>query len=152
MGSTAGEVMENAPCPVLGIPEEATFDGQLDQIAFTTNFEEEQQFTLHLLQKMFSPFDPHFHCLNVDLAHTEEYTNRMVKFSAAFEGQDKMHFKVLAGTDIYEAVTDYMQAHHIDLLAMVTRKRNFLQELFHYSKTKQMVYHSHTPVLALHVE
>jgi nucleotide-binding universal stress UspA family protein len=151
MGSTAGEVMENAPCPVLGVPEQASFDGTLDHIAFATNFQEEEQLTLHLLQKMFAPFDPTIHCLNVDLSHTEEYTKRMDKFSAAFSDDPKMEFHVLDGTDIYDALTSSMEASKIDLLAMVTHKRNFLQELFHYSKTKQMIYHSHIPVLALHV-
>lgn len=152
MGSTAGEVMENAPCPVLGVPEKASFDGALDHIAFATNFQEEEQLTLHLLQKMFAPFDPTIHCLNVDLSHTEEYSKRMDKFSAAFTDNPKMEFHVLEGTDIYDALTTSMEASKIDLLAMVTHKRNFLQELFHFSKTKQMIYHSHIPVLALHVD
>lgn len=152
MGSTTGEVMENAPCPVLGIPEEARFDGKLDNIAFTTKFGEEEQLTLHLLQKMFAAFEPNIHCLNVDLAHTEVYTNKMEKFAAAFTDQSKLQFKVLDGTDIYDVITEYMEEQRVDLLAMVTHKRNFFAELFHYSKTKQMVYHSHTPVLALHVD
>ncbi|MCB0629625.1 MAG: universal stress protein [Saprospiraceae bacterium] len=152
MGSTAGEVMENAHCPVLGVPEKATFDGKLDHIAFATDFKEEDQHTLHLLRIMFAPFDPTIHCLNVDLSHTEEYTNRMDKFAAAFKGQANLEFHVLEGTDIYEALTNCMDKTNIDLLAMVTHQRNFLEELFHYSKTKRMVYHSHTPVLALHVQ
>ncbi|PHN06429.1 universal stress protein [Flavilitoribacter nigricans] len=149
MGSTAGEVMENAPCPVLTIPEKSTFDGKIDQIAFTTTFSEEEQLTLHLLNKMFAPFKPHIHCLNVDLAHTEAYTRKMETFAGIFSEYDNMEFHVLDGTDINEELTKYMEANHVDLLAMVTHQRNFLQELFHYSKTKQMAYHADTPVLAL---
>lgn len=149
MGSTAGEVMENAPCPVLAIPEQGKFDGKIDNIAFTTTFSEADQLTLHLLNKMFAPFTPQIHCLNVDLAHTETYTKRMKGFAEPFKDFENMQFHVLDGTDIYDEVTRYMDAHQIDLLAMVTQQRNFLQELFHFSKTKQMAYHAHTPVLAL---
>lgn len=149
MGSTAGEVMENAPCPVLAIPEQGKFDGKIDNIAFTTTFSEADQLTLHLLNKMFAPFTPQIHCLNVDLAHTEVYTKRMKEFAEPFKDFENMQFHVLDGTDIYDEVTRYMDAHQIDLLAMVTQQRNFLQELFHFSKTKQMAYHAHTPVLAL---
>ena len=151
LGSTAGEVMENAPCPVLAIPQKSRFDGRLDNIAFTTSFAEEEQLTLHLLQKMFAPFSPAIHCINVDLAHTETYTHRRSAFAEPFRGQGNILFEVLDGTDIYEVVAGYMDEHLIDLLAMLTHQRNFLQELFHYSKTKQMAYHSHTPVLALKV-
>lgn len=149
MGSTTGEVMENAPCPVLAIPEKASFDGQLDNIAFTTTFAEEEKQTLHVLKDMFGPFEPNIHCINVDLAHTAAYTKRMEHFAAEFKEYPNMNFQVLDGTDIYEVVTEYMDNNKIDLLAMVTHQRNFLQELFHYSKTKQMAYHAHTPVLAL---
>lgn len=152
MGSTAGEVMENAPCPVLAIPEKGSFDGKIDNIAFTTSYTEEEQLILHLLQKMFSPFAPRIHCLNVDLAHTEEYTKNMEKFAGIFHEYSNMEFHVLEGTDINDVLTKYMEENKIDLLAMVTHQRNFIQELFHFSRTKQMVYHSHTPVLALKVE
>lgn len=151
LGSTTGEVMENACCPVLAVPEHSQFDGQLDNIAFTTSFTEEEQLTLHQLQKMFAPFDPVIHCLNVDLSHTAEYTHRMTDFAAPFAGQSKLEFQVLDGNDIYQVITEYMDQNKVDLLAMVTHQRNFLQELFHFSRTKQMAYHSHTPVLALKV-
>lgn len=149
MGSTAGEVMENAPCPVLAIPEKSGFDGKIDNIAFTTSFTEEEQLTLHLLNKMFAPFEPKIHCLNVDLAHTETYTKKMEGFSTPFKAFPNMTFHVLDGTDFNDVLTNYMDEHNIDMIAMVTRQRNFIQELFHFSKTKQMAYHAHTPVLAL---
>lgn len=149
LGSTAGEIMENAPCPVLVVPEKSKFDGQIDNIAFTTTYSEEEQLTLHLLNKMFAPFEPQVHCLNVDLAHTETYTKRMDGFAAMFKDYPNIEFHVLDGTDIFEEITKYLEANQIDLLAMVTHQRNFLQELFHYSKTKQMAYHCNTPVLAL---
>lgn len=149
VGSTAGEVMEKAGCPVLIIPEKSTFDGKIDNIAFTTTFSEAEQQTLELVNNIFTPFAPRIHCLNVDLAHTETYTKRMDAFSAAFKSYDNMEFHVLDGTDIKEVIMNYLEEHAIDVLAMVTRERNFLEELFHYSKTKQMAYHARTPILAL---
>jgi nucleotide-binding universal stress UspA family protein len=98
---------------------------------------------------MFAPFEPNIHCINVDLAHTEAYTGKMNTFSSVFKDFDNMEFHVLDGTDIYDEITKYLEANRIDLLAMVTRQRNFLEELFHFSKTKKMAYHANTPVLAL---
>ncbi|MEZ5042226.1 MAG: universal stress protein [Saprospiraceae bacterium] len=151
LGSVAGEVLENAKCPVLAVPAKTKFDGAIDHIGFSTRYEEEEIAALKDLMELFSDFDPVIHCLNVDLAHTESITHRMEKFRTAVgETALMIHFNVLEGTDMQKALTDYMEAERIDIIAMVTHKRSFIQELFNYSKTKAMAYHSNTPVLALH--
>lgn len=150
MGSVAGEVLENACCPVLAVPEKASFDGMIDNVAFTTSFAEEEKKALERLQTLLIPFQPQIHCINVDLAHTEELTHRMDRFRSSLENVDRLSFAVLDATDIQQAITNYLGEHRIDILAMLTHKRSFLQELFHYSKTKMMSYHAEVPVLALH--
>lgn len=149
LGSVAGEVLENAPCPVLAIPVQAVFDGKIDTIAFTTSFREEEVAGLQTVQEKFAVFNPHIHVVNVDLAHTDEFTAQMDQFSARFEDRDHLSFHSLDGTDIQPVLTQFFQEHNIDLVAMVTHKRTFFEELFHYSKTKAMSYHSHVPVLSL---
>jgi nucleotide-binding universal stress UspA family protein len=149
LGSVAGEVLENASCPVLAIPEQAIFDGELNTIAFTTSFRPEEVEGLHKLQKMFSVFAPTIHVVHVDLAHTEDFTHRMDNFAKQFDPQANLHFHTLDGTAVEPVLTQFFDERGVDVVAMVTKKRGFFQELFHYSKTKSMSYHSHTPVLSL---
>jgi nucleotide-binding universal stress UspA family protein len=153
MGSVAGEVLENAHCPVLAIPEEAEFDGEIDDIAFTVSFQDDELKGYQKLLEIISPFHANIHCLNVDLAHTEEITHRMDQFKKALHanesGNATLTFKVLDGTDVREALTDYMEEHSVDILAMVTHKRNFFEELFRYSRAKEMSYHSNMPILSI---
>ncbi|MCB0568075.1 MAG: universal stress protein [Phaeodactylibacter sp.] len=149
LGSNAGEVLENANCPVLAIPEKSEFDGLIDQLAFTTTYKEEEEKALERVIDIMAPFDPKIHCINVDLAHTEPLTHRMDQFKARFKAKDKVAFYVLEGNDIKEAITGFLEQNKIDVLAMVTHKRNFLEELFNYSRTKMMSYHSRTPVLSI---
>ncbi len=149
IGSVAAEIMENAPCPVMAIPEEAVFDGKLDHIAFTTDFKEEDTAALKNLLHFASTFSAKVYCINVDISHTEFYLKRMDQVRADFAGTTNLECRMLKGSSIEAAVTDFMEEAHIDILAMVTQKRNFIQELFHYSQTKQMAYHSKVPVLAL---
>ena len=154
LGSVAGEILENAPCPVLAVPEEAVFDGAIDKIAFTTNYLPEERAALAELLKLFAPLNVDVHTVNVDLAHTAEYHGRMDEFAAATPAEyaERMHYHVLDGTDFESTLTDFLEDNGVDILAMVTRRRNFLQELFHYSKTKAMSYHSRIPVLSFPVE
>lgn len=149
LGSNTGEVMENAGCPVLAVPENTDFDGEIDQLAFTTTYKEEEKKALEKVMAIMGPFHPAIYCINVDLAHTEPITHRMDKFKAGFEEEENLEFYVLEGNDIKEEITGFLQKHNIDVLAMVTHKRNFLEELFNYSRTKMMSYHSKTPVLSI---
>ena len=149
LGSIAGEVLENAECPVMAIPEKAVFDGEIDHLAFTTTFKEEEKKALEKVIGLLSSFHPEIHCINVDLAHTESITHRMDAFKASFQDKGNLFFHVLEDNDMKKAITDFLEEKQIDVLAMVTHKRNFLQELFSYSRTKMMSYHARTPVLSI---
>lgn len=149
LGSVAGEVLENAPCPVLAVPEQAVFDGVLDNIAFTTTFSEEDERGLRHVLALLGAFKPNIHCINVDLAHTASYLDKQETFMAKFEDVDDMSVHILDGTDFSTTLTDFLETSTIDLLAMVTHKRTFWQELFNYSKTKSLSYHSSTPIMSL---
>ncbi|MCB0583191.1 MAG: universal stress protein [Phaeodactylibacter sp.] len=149
LGSNAGEVLENADCPVIAVPEKSEFDGRIDQIAFTTTYKDEERKALEKVIAITAPFRPEIHCINVDLSHTESITHQMDAFRASFKGQDNLQFHVLEGNDIKEAIFDFLEKNDIDILAMVTHKRNFLEELFNYSRTKTMSYHARTPVFSI---
>ncbi len=152
LGSVAGEVLERAHCPVLAVPEKNEFDGKIDQLVFTTNFEDEERSALDRLIEFAQPFDAEIHVVNIDTGHTDFYHHRMDKFKADYQDKKKLRFHVLDGVDIYEELTDYLEEHPVDFLAMVTHKRNFIQGLFNYSKTKKLSYHSDTPVLSFPAE
>jgi nucleotide-binding universal stress UspA family protein len=150
LGSVAGAVLESAPCPVLAVPEKNGFDGQLDQIAFTISYQEEEQKALHQVIAISAPFEAHIHCINVDLAHTDFHTHAMDKFKAPLEGiYPHLHFHVLEGNSIEGAIVNFLKEQRIDILAMIAHKRSFLEELFSYSRAKMMSYHSDTPILAI---
>ena len=149
IGSIAGEVLEKAPCPVLAVPTQAVFDGKIDNIAFTTTFSEEEKLGFEKVLGIAEPLKAKVHCVNVDLAHTEFYLQRMKKMEENYPNRPNLAFKSLDGTNIKEELTRYMEENSIDILAMITHKRNFFQELFHFSKTKMMSYHTKTPILAL---
>lgn len=151
LGSVAGEVLENAACPVLAVPAKAQFDGTIDHIAYATSYKAEDVTAIRRLTELFGSFNPQLHCVNVDLAHTEPITQQMDQFEGQVgEIELPISYKVLDATDMKKALTDFLETEKVDIIAMLTRKRTFVQELFNYSKTKMMAYHANTPVLALH--
>ena len=149
ISSVAAELLENAPCMVLAVPQSASFDGIIDNIAFTTSYKPEETTALQRLEQIAEPFGATIHSVNIDLAHTEFYLNQMDTYKADFVGKDHLTFSVVEGTDFYGALTNFLKDNEVDILAMVTHKRNFIQELFQYSRAKLMSYHSETPVLSI---
>lgn len=149
LGSMAGEMLENANCPVLAVPQSAEFDGRLDRIAFTTSFKEEEKKALEYILDLAALFDAEVLCFNVDLPHTNEITHRMEKLRAEFKDHPRLSFEVVDGTDLMGEIAGFLRKHRIDILGMVTHKRSFIQELFNYSHAKKLSYHSNTPVLSI---
>jgi nucleotide-binding universal stress UspA family protein len=149
LGSVAGEILENASCPVLAVPESSSFDGVINTIGMTTNFKDEEKTALQRVHQIFKPFHPQIYCVNVDLAHIAEYTSRMDDFSRSFDTYNNIHFEVVQGNEFRDVLTQFMNEQSIDILAMVIHQRSFLEELFSYSRTKHMSYHSKVPVLSI---
>lgn len=151
LGSVAGEILENATCPVLAVPAKAEFDGTIDNIAYATGYQTADANALRQLVELFENFNPNFHCISVDLAHTATWTHQMEEFKQTVgETALPIHYQVIDSTDIQKGITDYLADKQIDIITMLAHKRNFIQELFNYSKTKALAYHASTPVLALH--
>ena len=149
LGSVAGEVLESASCPVLVVPREAPAGAQFPHMAFTTDFKDEEMPALDYLIGLARQLDSKLHVINVDVTHTDFYVHRMEKLKAKYKDEAGIRFEELKGDHIFETVSEYLEEHGVHLLAMLSYKRNFFRELFHYSLAKKMAYHGHIPMLAL---
>lgn len=148
LGSIAGEVLENATCPVLTVPSEAQFDGKIDQIAFATDF---SSYSLQQLPKAIAfaqTFNAHLHLLNVDTSHTAEFSQQISNIKDTYSKEPNLTIEILSGNDVSGTLSNYLAQNEIDFLLMATHKRNWLAELFQYSRTKNMAVHSNVPVMA----
>lgn len=149
VGSVTAEVMENAHCPVVGVPIKGSFGASIKDIVFTVNFEEEEAKALKKVLAFAANFGSQVHCLHVDVSHTHELTQKMEAWKSQFSENKNVAFQVLDGTSVVKEVLAYVEKHDIDMVAMLTHKRNFFQELFTLSYTKKLAYHVHKPLLAL---
>lgn len=149
LGSTASHILEDAHCPVLAVPHEAIFDGTLDTVAMTTEFTELDRAALLRVIEILQPLNPTVHCIHVDIAHTDPISHKMELFKQSFDGQSGIVFKVVDAISIEDALARYAENVNVDILAMLTHRRNFFQELFTYSMTKKMALHLRIPILAI---
>ncbi len=148
-GTVAGEVLENAPCPVLAVPERATFDGRIDRLAVATTFLEEEKRALEKALEFAALFDAEVHCVNVNLTHDDAVTQGLEAWQQAYANTPKIFFHLLDASDLKEALSQFLTDLNIDILAMLTHRRKFFEELLSYSITKHLSYHLDTPILAI---
>lgn len=148
-GSIAGEVMENAYCPVLAIPENAKFNGVIRKIAVTSDFTEEDKKVFNYILDWSQPFNAEVKCFHVDLNHTEQFTKKMDKLAANYTGNERAGFSVVDESNLQQGIEKFVQEENIDVLAMLIHKRSFFRELFHYSQAKNLSYHTNLPILAV---
>jgi len=149
-GSITTEMMEESECPVLGIPSDANFDGVIDRIGVAINYQKEDFALLDYIRKINQFFEAEIVCFHVDTTHTEEFTNQMEDFMASLKNEDQsIIFHVLEDGIYSKAVTNFVKQEKIDFVVMLTHQRNFLEELFNYSKAKNLAMHTNTGVLAI---
>jgi nucleotide-binding universal stress UspA family protein len=153
LGSMAASVIEEAKCPVLVVPDGAVFSG-ISNILYASDFSPKDYNTIHQLVDFGKLFKAKTHCVHI--TNDEDYFIDDVSFDLMKEQyddifpKDKVDFKVLLGKNMEHGMQEAISAYNANIVAMTTRKRSFLEQLFSPSQTKKMAYHSKIPLLAFH--
>jgi hypothetical protein len=58
-------------------------------------------------------------------------------------------FQFPVDTDIRHALNEFIRNHHVDILVMLPRRHEWLEHLFKKSGTKDMIFHTHVPILVI---
>jgi nucleotide-binding universal stress UspA family protein len=61
------------------------------------------------------------------------------------------NFRFITNADTAEAIIEFVDKNGIDLLIVFPRPHDLLDKLVHTSVSKELILHSHTPVLAIHI-
>lgn len=157
MGSTSASVIGNATVPVLAIPRSYTWKEPKNILLTTTQFETDQNILKGLFQ-LVSLFKARLHVViftDIDtsgeedfLTHKKELDNYQNVLEERYR-DIKITSAHLKGREFEDTVQQYINENSIDMIAMITYKRNFLESIFHRSVTKKMAYRTQIPLLAL---
>jgi len=150
MGSVCTHLIQRIGQPILIIPENATYKG-IRSIAYATNFAEDDARTIEELMEFAFLYDAMIHCIHIrteqenenissreDALH-ERFKDDLIMHSVDFENEDDQ--------EILEGINHYIDKHDVDMIAMLTHKRNFWGRLVHHSNCKEMALHTDLPIL-----
>lgn len=147
-GSVSTKVMNEAPCPVLLVPENARYTG-VNNILYTYDNIELDKALIDQLVGCSKRLDAKLHLIHVDNVATpnpgfyleelfkEKYPNHPIEIAS------------VCNDDIIEAIDEYAEINKIDIIIMGTKNRSFFKRIFHDSITKKMALHTEIPLLII---
>lgn len=152
IGSHAINAMNTLHQPMIIVPHKATFK-PIHKICFACDLKQVATATPIVAFKAFSKlFNAQIHILNIDFHNrhfTPETKDEIDSLYQLFENiQHEFHF--IESENVQNAIDDFIDKNGMDMVIMIPKKHSFWEGLFRKSQTKEMMYHSHIPILALH--
>ena len=146
-GSTAASLISGIELPVLIVPEEAAFNYP-DVIAFASDgIGSALNEDLDKFKEIKGAFNAKVYVVHVIKNQAED----QLKFSELSE-MEKLYdvsFAFPADADTGHALDAFITDHNVKMVVMMPHKHAWAERLFKRSETKEMIFHTHIPLLIL---
>lgn len=151
-GSTTTAVLNAADCPVLAVPASST-PSHIKRIAYASNYEKYDIDVIERIKAFALLLGAEIHVVHFvepgldDFEEMIRYRGfqQVVKEHIAYP---HLHVHKIIAEDFEEGLQSFTQQQQIDMLAMLTHKRGFLEKIFLPSLTKEVILNISMPVLA----
>jgi len=156
-GSKTASIIGKSQIPVIAIPLEYEWQEPKKILLAINNFKEASDL-VHPVFTLASIFNAQVHLAifsdEEDIVNDEHFKKaeeiilikETLKSKYPYRDIEAHH---LSGYKFQDTLNEYIQNNQIDLLAMITHKRNFITNIFNRSITKQMSYHTTIPLLSI---
>jgi nucleotide-binding universal stress UspA family protein len=148
LGTNTGNVLTAVDVPVLSVPSDAKFN-KIKTIGFTTRYREKDKKALREVLKIAKKTNATVKCLYVKTNNSDVSSATIKQWEEEFMGEP-IQFSVIPSEDVDDTILDFVLFKDLDILAMLTYKRNFFVELFKPSLTQKFSNRLDIPVLAMH--
>lgn len=153
LGTTATEMSRKAQCPVLLVPQNSVFRIPHD-IVYASAYAPGEEKLLPEILSFASHFDATLHFVHIEeVKNKPNYEVHQIPVSLPRENQDvRMHFSTVNSKDVLSGLKRYSDDHQSDILVMATPRRKVMEELFHRSTTRKMIFQAQSPLLIMHYD
>ena len=150
-GSQSVHAMRQLTWPVITVARGAKFS-DVKKIGLACDFENVIESTLiDEIKKLVRDFKAELHVLSIN-GKEEPVPGKVFESGLLLEMLAPLHheYHFITTENTVEGLIDFVEKNNIDLLIVMPRRHNLLDKLIHRSHTKQLVLHSHVPVMSLH--
>jgi nucleotide-binding universal stress UspA family protein len=150
MGSNTADVIDDAPCPVFVVPEDAEYRN-IRNIGFATSLENVGREDLKIVADIAGMFNSKIAVIHISAEGMDE-REKLDEFLNSL----KQHFQNLSiegmygsGDNVVKQINQMIMENQIDVIAVVRQKRDFYEGLFHTSISKEISYSTKVPLIVL---
>lgn len=152
MGSNTGDVITKVKCPLMAIPENATYK-KPKEIAFPTDYHINYDIkVLDTIIGMVTMNDSVLRVVHIskkgEMLSEEQLSNK--EFLHDYLRGIDHSFHSLTGSKLETAIQCFVESRDIDLVAMVAKNLNFFQRILFRPAVEEISYHTDIPFLVLH--
>lgn len=154
VGTNTGDLITKIKCPVLIIPEKATFIAP-KEIAFPTDFHNfYQPIILNNISEFAEMYDSSVRILHI-AKKDEILTGNQLEnkhYLHNYFTEEKNTFHRITNNKIENGVQCFVESRNIDVIIMVAKNLNFFQRILFKPTVEEISYHTKVPFLVLHEE
>jgi len=155
IGSVTAKIIEDTKVPVLVIPEDSLYEGIATiNILYTTDFDESDYKALKKLMYIMSPFEFRLHCIHIGGKNTNEWDKAKMNSlkEKLFEQYPDYEIEcgLLEQEDFLKGLQEIIREKRIDIISLVTHKRNLISKLLNPSIARKVLFHTNIPFLVFH--
>lgn len=149
-GSNALQVIKNSRCPVLSVPRGAVFS-EIKKIVYAYDYEGEDIYALKEVITLAANLKTVVDVLYIGQEGTVADKLHGIKpgdnIASYFESPE-INFVVRPNPgSLHEGINNYLGESGASMLAVLKKRRNFIENMFHESLTKYYTYYADIPVL-----
>ncbi len=157
LGTFVSEIINKSRIPVLAIPENASYKKSMfKRLMYATNFDKSDGVAIRELVKIARPLETHISIVHIDDTPDNPFVNYdLSHFKEKYIGemdQIEMDFDLIINKNLSKGIENYILDHEIDILSVISHKRNLITSLFRPSLTKELLFRLEIPMLIFHAK
>lgn len=157
LGSVTAEITERSRIPVLAIPENTPFNefNAVRRIGFITNFDQRDLIAFDAFINSWKPFKFAVSLIYLSEAKDNKEAWNKIKLAGIKEYFHKQYpdiditYDTVKNDDLLTNLDHYINTNNIDIITIISYKRNIFARLFNPSIAKKMIFHTDTPLLVI---
>ncbi|MTG96610.1 MULTISPECIES: universal stress protein [Myroides] len=144
LGTNTLNTISKVTVPVLSVPKEATFK-QLNNIIFTSLFNEEEQDTLDELVQAAENLGAKIKCVHIKQKNCTSCDEVYEKWKKRYENRP-ISFHIFTSDNTDKAILEFIQSEQpVDMVATIQRNKSFFESILQKSTTQHLAKHLKTP-------
>ena len=152
IGSDALVVGRQASTPVIILPPKSSCK-TISNMLLVSDFEDvKDSVPANQIKMLLDSTKAKLNILHVSRENSYPYNQNSEErflFEELFEGYN-LSFHFIYSLNFAEGINDFTDENNIDIVVIIPKKYSLLESLFVKSHTKELAFHSHTPIMVVH--